>query len=114
MSVWHRLCYRVASMSELKDIKGLRPSLNIQDLTSSMKTLRAYARIDDADLIADIKSICDAMNRVGTPKSLALSHIADGALRDALAINGAHGRAERSQDLKDLAVWLGSVKMGWV
>ena len=93
------------------DIKGLRPSLDIQDLLHSGQVLRAYARISEPVLVFWIKDRCDLISRVNTSQALAIAEMAASALQDALKIQG---RADRLSSLKDIAVWVGSVNLGWL
>lgn len=94
-----------------ENIKGIAVPKSIGDIVSDIKLLCAYADIPEDVLVAGIKRVCDGLNRVGSPNSLAIVQVVDGALRSAQAH---FAKVDRLSDLKALAVWVGSVQMGWV
>ena len=86
-------------------------SRTVRDLHTQVKYDIATAAIDDQELIDYISTVLDRLNRVNTTNARAIVSVASPAFVAAQAI---WAKVERSNSLKQLAVWVGNVEVGWL
>lgn len=84
---------------------------NMDELKSRLSLELALARINEYALVIYIKQALFQLKSVNTPNGNALVVIISSALRNAMKTES---KAQRSLDLKKLAVWVGQITLAWL